>query len=208
MTLVRRRRIASPDLRATGPGCERATRASACTRHATWSSIAAGFWSVTVTGTIDDQPIDVSAAFKVASFHHIADAGDPAPLTANLLPGDPEAPPKAVDSRAEDDGTVPDPELHQLTVAEAVAKRLPTVVVISTPVFCVSRFCGPITDAVSRLAGGYDGQASFVHIEVWRDFEANAINRGAAEWIYPDKNVDPFEPWVFLIDSNGAIAQR
>ncbi|HEY9555181.1 MAG TPA: hypothetical protein VIR58_00520 [Acidimicrobiales bacterium] len=167
-----------------------------------------GFWSVTVSGTVNGEPIDASAAFEVAPEHRIVTAGASAPRTANLLPGDPEAPVKAVDSRAEEDGSVPDPELHQLTVADAVATGRPTMVVVSTPVFCVSRFCGPITDSVQELAATYGDRANFVHIEVWRDFEQNKLNRGAAEWIYPDEEANPSEPWVFLIDGEGTIAQR
>lgn len=168
----------------------------------------AGFWSVTVKATIADEPAETTAAFQVADQHRIVAAGDPAPRTENLLPGNPDAPPKAVDSRAEDNGDVPDPELHRLTVAAAIASGNPTIVVVSTPVFCVSRFCGPITDAVQRLAARYEGQANFVHIEVWRDFEANTLNKGAAEWIYPDTEVDPAEPWVFLVDGSGTVVER
>src|SRR3546814_6562169 len=95
-----------------------------------------------------------------------------------------------------------------LTVADAVATGRPTMVVVSTPVFCVSRFCGPITDSVQELAATYADRANFVHIEVWRDFEQNKLNRGAAEWIYPDEEANPSEPWVFLIDGEGTIVQR
>jgi hypothetical protein len=168
----------------------------------------AGFWSVTVTGEVGGDPIVASAAFEVADEHSIVNAGDPAPRTENLLPGDPDAPVKAVDSRAEDDGTVPDPELHQMTVAEAIATGKPTVVVISTPVFCVSRFCGPITDAIQTLVPAFADRANFIHIEVWRDFEENVLNTGAAEWIYPNEDADPSEPWVFLVDGDGTVVQR
>ena len=150
----------------------------------------------------------MTAAFQVEPEHRIVTAGDPAPRTVNLLPGDPDAPVKAIDSRAEEDGSVPDPELHELTVADAIATGRPTMVVVSTPVFCVSRFCGPITDSVQALAAQYGEQASFVHIEVWRDFEGNVLNRGAGEWIYPDQEADPSEPWVFLIDGEGTVVQR
>ena len=169
----------------------------------------AGFWSVTVHAVIGGAaPVETTAAFEVADIHRIVNTGDPAPRTENLLPGDPDAPVKAVDSRAEEDGTVPDSVLHELTVADAIGTGKPTVVVVSTPVFCVSRFCGPITDSVQAMAPRYEGKANFVHIEVWRDFEGNALNRGAAEWIYPDEDVDPSEPWVFLVDGNGTVLQR
>lgn len=167
-----------------------------------------GFWGVTVHATVERADVTLDAAFEVQPHHQIANAGDPAPRTVNLLPGTTEAPPKAVDSRAQDDGTVPDPELHRLTVADAIATGKPTLVVVSTPVFCVSRFCGPITDSVQALAGEFGDQANFVHIEVWKDFENNALNRAAAEWIYPNKSVDPSEPWVFLIDGTGTVVQR
>lgn len=168
----------------------------------------AGFWSVTVTGEVDGQPIDSSAAFEVGEAHQVAAAGDAAPRTENLLPGDPDAPVKAVDSRAEDDGTVPDPELHEITVADAIATGKPTVVVISTPVFCISRFCGPITDSIQTLVPEFRDRANLIHIEVWRDFEENVLNRAAAEWIYPDESVDAREPWVFLVDGDGTVIQR
>lgn len=167
-----------------------------------------GFWSVTASGTVNGEAVAVTAAFEVAPENRIVTAGKAAPRTQNLLPGDPSAPVKAIDSRAEEDGSVPDPELHQSTVADAIATGRPTMVVISTPVFCVSRFCGPITDTIEELATTYSDRANFVHIEVWRDFEQNVLNRGAAEWIYPDDSVDAAEPWVFLVDGNGTVIRR
>jgi hypothetical protein len=82
------------------------------------------------------------------------------------------------------------------------------MVVVSTPVFCVSRFCGPITDAVGDLARRYGDRMDFVHLEVWRDFEAQEINPAAAEWIWPDQQGDAAEPWVFLVGADGTIMQR
>ena len=72
-----------------------------------------------------------------------------------------------------------------MTVATAIASGRPTMVVISTPVYCVSQFCDPITDLVPLLAGEHQDRMNFVHIEVWRDFEAKTVNKAAAEWILP-----------------------
>lgn len=169
---------------------------------------APGTWQVSATATVNGQQISVTGTFEVLAEHQVPAAGTAGPRTANLLPTDADAPVTAVDSRAEADGTVPDPELHRMTVAAAIDTGQPTLVVVSTPVFCASRFCGPITDSVQDLARRYDGRANFVHIEVWRDFENTVLNRGAAEWIYADPSVDPHEPWVFLIDRDGMIGQR
>ena len=169
----------------------------------------AGFWEVSVAIEIDDELERATAAFQVGDDTHVPVVGEPAPRTENLLPGDPDAPPTAVDSRADDDGSVPDPELHGETVAAAIAAGRPVMVVVSTPVYCVSRFCGPITDTVQQLAAeNSDENMAFVHIEVWRDFETETINKAAAEWIWPDQAGDPAEPWVFLVDGEGTIVER
>lgn len=168
----------------------------------------AGFWEVAVDIEIDGTQHSATAAFKVLEESHVPVAGDTAPRTQNHLPGDPGAPPDAVDSRAEDDGTVPDPELHEETVAAAIEAGRPVMVVISTPVYCVSRFCGPITDTVQELAQEYGDRMDFVHLEVFEDFEANTLNKAAVEWIWPDRQGEPAEPWVFLVDAGGTVIQR
>ncbi len=168
----------------------------------------AGFWEVTVDIEVDGSRHAASAAFEVRQESAVPVPGDPAPRTQNLLPGDPDAPPDAVDSRAEDDGTVPDPELHEETVAAAIDAGRPVMVVVSTPVYCVSRFCGPITDTVQDLAREYGDRMDFVHLEVFKDFEANTLNKAAVEWIWPARQGEPAEPWVFLVDASGTVIER
>lgn len=168
----------------------------------------AGFWALDLEATLGGEAITAPGAFEVLGAHQIIVPGATAPLTKNPLAGAPGVAPKAIDSRAEDDGTVPDPELHAITVADAIATRRPTVLVVSTPVFCVSQFCGPITDTSRAMAQRHAGRVNFVHLEVWQDFEAKALNAAAAEWIYPNPSVEPTEPWVFLIDGTGTIVER
>jgi hypothetical protein len=132
--------------------------------------------------------------------------GEPAIRSENPAIGSPGVPPQAIDSRASEANPVPDPELHATTVAQALAERRPVLLVISTPTFCVSRFCGPVTDMVAGLAKDYGNQARFIHIEVWRNFEAQELNPSAREWIARGENAN--EPWVFLIGADGKIAAR
>lgn len=167
-----------------------------------------GFWQVDVTVDVEGQSKRAEAAFQVLAEPAIVAAGEAAPRTENHLPGAEGTPVKAVDSRAELDGTVPDPELHQLTVAQAVGTGKPTMVVVSTPVYCVSRFCGPITDAVQGLARRQGSAMNFVHIEVWKDFEGRALNKGAAEWVYPPGAEEAAEPWVWVVGADGVITER
>lgn len=167
-----------------------------------------GLWGLTVTGQLNGKPLEVKADFVVRSEPAVPVPGDAAPRTENLLPGAADAPAKAVDSRAEPDGKVPDPELHSQTVAQALATGKPTMVVISTPVYCQSRFCGPITDSVQALASRHQDTMNFVHLEVWRDFQGQVINKSAAEWIYRTQTEDINEPWVFVVDGAGKITHR
>jgi hypothetical protein len=167
-----------------------------------------GFWAVEVEIELDGAALRGTAAFEVLEDSTLPEVGDPAPRTVNHLPGAPGVPPAGIDSRAED-ADVPDPELHDSTVADALAAGRPLVVVVSTPVYCVSRFCGPITDSVQELARRFEGDVDFVHLEVWRDFENRVINKAATEWIFPAGGADGArEPWVFTVDRSGTIERR
>jgi hypothetical protein len=77
--------------------------------------------------------------------------------------------------------------------------------VFSTPVYCVSRFCGPVTDLVADLAVTYGDRADFIHIEIYRDFQAGQVNQAARDWLMPPSG-DLREPWTFLIGADGRIA--
>lgn len=167
-----------------------------------------GVWSVAVAVVIGGRTVETTSTFTVLATSSVPVPGDLAPLSQNHLPGAAGIPPKAVDSRAGADGSVPDPELHTTTVAAAVASGRPTLLVVSTPVYCKSQFCGPVTDSVQALAKATGDRMNFVHIEVWRDFETTSINKAAADWIYPTRRGEPSEPWVFLIGGDGRVLRR
>jgi len=165
-----------------------------------------GFWQVEVTARVGGEQRRGTGAFSVADHHAIPAVGDPALATDNLTTASVDAPKSAVDSRAGTGGDVPDPELHSTTIAAALGAKRPAVVVFATPVYCVSRFCGPVTDLVDGLAKADGDRASFVHVEIWRDFQANTVNKAAAEWLFRDNDLS--EPWVFVIGAEGRIIAR
>ncbi len=167
-----------------------------------------GFWQVSATARIDDTDYRADGRFEVLAKHQVPAVGDPAPRTQNPLAGQADVNPRSVDSRANATTPVPDPELHSTTIAQALDARRPLVVVVSTPTFCKSRFCGPITDAVSALAKRYGDRMAFVHLEVWRDYEKNELNPSAQEWIDVDRNSDGSEPWTFVVGSDGLVKYR
>ena len=166
-----------------------------------------GYWGVSATLDLGGAQ-KVNTAFKVLAKHAVPAAGDPAVPSQNLTVTTPGAPPEAVDSRASASSPPPDPELHQTTVAQALAEKRPVVLVISTPTYCVSLFCGPVTDMVAGLAKGYANRARFIHVEVWKDFKAQQLNDAAKEWIARTPDQDVNEPWVFVIGADGKIQVR
>jgi len=166
----------------------------------------AGFWEVEVSADVRDRgSMTATAAFEVLPEPLVPAVGDPAPRAENLTIDTKDAPEEAVDSRAATGG-IPDEELHRTTVAEAIRAGHPALVVVATPVYCVSQFCGPVTDMVQELAADYGDRAEFIHIEVWRDFQGQVVNKAAADWILREDSL--LEPWVFLVGADGRVAAR
>jgi hypothetical protein len=164
-----------------------------------------GFYEVEASAVVDGKTRTGKGAFEVKATHAIPGPGDQALATENLTLASTDAPKAAIDSRA-GSGDIPDPDLHRTTIAAALAAHHPIVVVFATPVYCTSRFCGPITDLVNDLAHQYADRADFVHVEIWRDFQAQTLNKAAADWLYRDNDLN--EPWVFVIGADGKIAAR
>ena len=170
-----------------------------------------GIYGLRVIAELDDgRRLEGATTFSVAADRQVPDVGDPAPRTENLTIADVEAgrvAPIAVDSRAQDpDAAIPDPQLHDQTVADSLEAGRPVVVAITTPVYCASRFCGPLTEVMAELADEYADRADVIHIEVWEDFEEQQLNAAAAEWIQTEAGGN--EPWTFLVDADGAIVAR
>ncbi len=167
----------------------------------------AGFWNVRVDATLDGKPVAEDAAFQVADKPGVLYPGMAAPRTDNPTASTPGVTLGAIDSRARDGAPLPDPELHSTSIAAALDAHKPLVVVVSTPVYCVSRFCGPVTDSVEALAKTYGGRAAFVHLEVWGDYEQKHLNEAAKQWAGTPSG-DLNEPWVFLVGADGIVKDR
>jgi hypothetical protein len=168
---------------------------------------APGVWSVLVTADIAGAGTQMARkAFLVGAAPALPAPGQPALRTENLTIHSKGVPPAAIDSGASVDGTIPDPGLHQWTIADAIAQHRPVLAVFATPAYCISRFCGPVTDAVEELSKRYADRAVFIHVEIWRNRKKGVINKAAADWLY--RKGDLTEPWLYLIGANGTILDR
>jgi hypothetical protein len=166
-----------------------------------------GFWRVAVTAEIDGVARELTADFVVTQESPIPAPGDRAPRTENLTV-DSDVREGAIDSMADGGGVIPDPELHRWTVAEAIRQGRPALVLIGTPAYCTSLFCGPEVTELQGFAAEYPDRAVYIHIEVWKDYSAQpqVVNEAAAEWLLRDGNMT--EPWLYLIGNDGIIVDR
>jgi hypothetical protein len=169
-----------------------------------------GYWQVDVLVDVDGKgTMRASTVLGVTAEPALPAPGHPALETENLtLKDHDDAPLGAVDSRATSEGVVPDKILHEMTIAEALDRQMPIVVVFSTPVFCQTQFCGPVTDVIQGLAERYSDRAAFIHVEIYRHYEPGnvVVNQAAADWLL--RNNDLTEPWVYLIGADGTIQDR
>jgi hypothetical protein len=122
--------------------------------------------------------------------------GSLAPRSRNLIAKD------VKDLRQIDTSPRPDPRLHQVRIADAIAQGKPQLIVFATPQFCTSRMCGPVVDIVRTLLPTYGKRVAFTLQEIWQDFADKKVFPTIEEWRLIT------EPWIFLVDSQGIIRAK
>ncbi|HJX07405.1 MAG TPA: hypothetical protein VJ736_04975 [Actinomycetota bacterium] len=165
-----------------------------------------GVWTASLSFTSDGHPQNLTTDFGVSDEPALPAPGQRAFATKNLTMADANAKPESIDSRAQDGAKIPDPELHQETIAAALAAHQPILALFSTPVWCMSQFCGPSTDALEQLAGTGPQDAAYIHVEIYEDHATNQVNAAAKQWLL--RNGSLTEPWLFLIAPDGKIVDR
>jgi hypothetical protein len=164
-----------------------------------------GLWQITVTASVDGVGRQLTTNLGVTEESPIPAPGDRALKTENLTLDSKGVPDEAIDSIAANGGEIPDPELHEWTIARAIEEGRPALVLFGTPAFCTSRFCGPEMEELQRFASEYPDRAVYIHVEIWKDNEAQVVNRAAADWLLRG---DMTEPWLYLIGPDGVIVDR
>jgi hypothetical protein len=171
-----------------------------------------GVWQVAVTAEIDGVSRRLNATIPVTQESPIPAPGDRALKTENLTVDAKGVPDCAIDSLACGGGEIQDPELHEWTIADAIQQHRPALVLFGTPAFCESQMCGPEMQELQRLAAEYPDRAVYIHVEIWRDYDAQpqVVNRAAADWLLRKVNGAPemTEPWLYLIGADGVIVDR
>ncbi|HSX77534.1 MAG TPA: hypothetical protein VLQ80_03020 [Candidatus Saccharimonadia bacterium] len=156
-----------------------------------------GTWGLEVLATQDNGSTEMSRfTVNVLAAPYTPALGTPAPRSHNLIASD------VTDLRHIDTSDPPDPRLHQVRIADAIAQGKPQVIVFATPKFCTSRVCGPVVDIVRLLLPTYGDRVVFTHQEIWQDFATQRVSPTVEEWHLQS------EPWIFVVDGKGIIRAK
>ncbi len=105
----------------------------------------------------------------------------------------------------------PDTRFYSLSLDEALANRKPTVVLFSTPAFCVTQTCGPQLETLGELLDRHEGEIDFVHVEIFDNIREmlDTGNNNIGEVAQPVEDWGLItEPWTFFVDADGIITAR
>jgi hypothetical protein len=156
-----------------------------------------GPWGLEVLVRQGDGPVETArCTVEVLENARTPALGGAAPRSHNLIASD------VPDLRQIDTSDPPDPRLHQVRIADAIAQGKPQVIVFATPQFCLSRLCGPVVDSVRLLLSTYRDRVVFTHQEIWQDFATQQLFPTVAEWHLHS------EPWIFVVDGKGMIRAK
>jgi hypothetical protein len=156
-----------------------------------------GPWGLEVRAQHGEGPLETArVTVMVVETPATPARGAAAPPSRNLIASDVQ------DLRQIDTSQPPDPRLHQVRIADAIAQGRPQVIVFATPQFCTSRMCGPIVEVVRSLLPAYGERVVFTHQEIWQDAVARHPFATVEEWRLPS------EPWLFVVDGQGIIQAK
>ncbi len=210
---------ASPDVGVyflTPKGDARELRQTVNAKFVAWSTAAGGVFSTEIDlieGGLYQLDINLTSSNGVEIFAQtnilVQDdsqtpaVGTAAPASVTYKAGDKE------DLSQITSALIPDPDLYQLSINEALQQGKPLVVVFATPAFCVSATCGPQLEELAKVKDVIGNRANFIHVDVFED--PHLIEGGrptgdlvpaVLEWGLPT------EPWTFIVDKNGLISAK
>ena len=99
--------------------------------------------------------------------------------------------------------TPPATDLLQTNLADVYGKK-PVALLFATPALCQSRVCGPVVDVMEQARSelGAD-KVAFITNEIYKE---NRVDQGLRP--QPMAYRLPTEPWLFVLDRQGRVAQR
>ncbi len=165
---------------------------------------AAGDWSVeaNVPRTNGSQEL-AEVRFEVLEHPKSVRVGDPAPPSQNRTLAD------VADVADLTTGSFYDEELYRYSVADAIERKRPFVVVFASPAFCTNAVCGPQVEVVSELREQYAEDADFIHVDLFQNpQEIQGDLSRAIETELLDEWGLISQEWTYVIGADGNVAAR
>lgn len=162
----------------------------------------AGFWGVSLEVKTKDRTYSgLRLVFVVQERTLEPRVGDPALSTKQVTLAD-------VKGIEEVDSSLsPNPELHRLTIAQAIASGKPTVIAFATPAFCQTRFCGPTLDQVVTPAWAeFKDRVNVLHVEPYNIAKARGGTLETVPAVQEWKLLA--EPIIFVVGRDGIITAK
>jgi hypothetical protein len=160
-------------------------------------------------------PVPSAGTFDVLSITRtkkgeIGATGEIAVTKTSPIPDVGQRPPDiATDTLATTGGNIsllttrrPPEQMHSVSFSTVLGRR-PIALLFSTPEFCVSRVCGPVTDVTVQLQHQFGNRITFIHEEVYTDNQPSKGLRTQLKAFHLQT-----EPWLFTINRHGIIAAR
>ena len=109
----------------------------------------------------------------------------------------------------------PAPRFYETSIADALTRGKPFVVVFATPAFCDTALCGPTLETVKKVAAGGYADVTFINVEpyvmAYKDGSLQPVLAAngelqAAAWTTAWGLLS--EPYTFVVDGGGKIAAK
>jgi hypothetical protein len=160
-------------------------------------------------------PIPHKGTFTVLSLTHTANGligapGEIAVAASSPIPDVGQKPPAvSTDTASSVHGKtsllttrLPAESMQSVSFSQVLGKR-PVALLFSTPQFCVSRVCGPVTDIAVQLQHQFGNRITFIHQEVYVDNQPKLGLRSQLKAFHLRT-----EPWLFIVNRHGVITSR
>jgi hypothetical protein len=163
-----------------------------------------GLWSVSANiPRPDGSSAHVEVRFPVAEKANSITVGQPAPASESRTISNTD------DITTLTTGSLRDPDLYQHSIAEALERDRPLLIVFASPAFCTNAVCGPQVEIASELQDVYGDQIDFVHVDLYAnpheiqgDLSKARLTPILDEWRLSSKE------WTFLVGPDGIVTHR
>ncbi|MBF6600030.1 MAG: hypothetical protein IVW36_05935 [Dehalococcoidia bacterium] len=163
-----------------------------------------GQWGVQIDLTRNGKKLKpIPYTFNVLERTPEPAIGAPAPASVQQVLSD-----VGGDAARIDSSDPPRPQMHGVTVADALKTGKPIVLAFATPGYCASRTCGPMMENVmDPLYARYKDQAIFIQIEPYDLKTLFDTGKQVPVPAFRQWNLQS-EPWIFVIDRQGKVAGK